>query len=111
MVNKNKVKMLSAILLLALAANAASAKDHHNYMLSDDFINEINSEATTWRAGRNFHPQTSTNYIKVCIDVILFISVNWQLISPFPRADLAGSPANAREVHAAAERATPVGRG
>ena len=82
-------------MLFTLAANAASAKDHHNYILSDDFINEINSEATTWRAGRNFHPQTSTNYIKVCIYLIYFSLVKMQLISPFPRADLAGSPANA----------------
>lgn len=51
-----------------VAACAASAEDQrrpHNYMLSDDFIEEINREATTWRAGRNFHPLTSTNYIKV----------------------------------------------
>ena len=89
-------KMLTVLILLLTlaAAYSASAKDHHNYILSDDFINEINSEATTWKAGRNFHPHTSTNYIKVCIAVISFILVNWQLISPFPRADLAGSPAN-----------------
>ena len=100
MVDKNKEKMgkmlrIIILLLTLVAANAASAKDHHNYMLSDDFIKEINSEATTWRAGRNFHPQTSTNYIKVCIAFISPSSVNWELISPFPRADLAGSPANA----------------
>ena len=59
--------MLKIALLLLLAAYAASAEDHHNYMLSDDFIDEINREATTWRAGRNFHPLTSTNYIKVCL--------------------------------------------
>ena len=57
--------MLKAILFLSVAAYAASANDRHNYMLSDDFIDEINREATTWRAGRNFHPLTSTNYIKV----------------------------------------------
>ena len=62
--------MLRVMLLLTVAAYAASAEDHdgrHNYMLSDDFIDEINREATTWRAGRNFHPLTSTNYIKVCL--------------------------------------------
>ena len=90
-------KMLTVLILLLTlaAAYSASAEDRHNYMLSDDFINEINSEATTWRAGRNFHPQTSTNYIKVCIAFISFILVKLQPISPFPRADLAGSPANA----------------
>ena len=60
--------MLTTLLLLMVAACAASAEDQrrpHNYMLSDDFIEEINREATTWRAGRNFHPLTSANYIKV----------------------------------------------
>ena len=69
------------MLLLTVAAYAASAEDHgrrHNYMLSDDFIDEINREATTWRAGRNFHPLTSTNYIKVC----LFSWENWYVANP-----------------------------
>ena len=61
--------MLKIALALLLAACAASAEDHHNYMLSDDFIDEINREATTWRAGRNFHPLTSTNYIKNLLGV------------------------------------------
>ena len=64
--------MLKVTLLLMLAAVYACAEDHHhrghNYMLSDDFIDEINREATTWRAGRNFHPRTSANYIKVRVD-------------------------------------------
>ena len=57
--------MLRLMLILAVAAYAASAEDRHNYIFSDDFIDEINREATTWTAGRNFHPHTSTNYIKV----------------------------------------------
>ena len=61
--------MLRLMLILAVAAISASAENRHwnwhNYILSDDFIDEINSEATTWTAGRNFHPHTSTNYIKV----------------------------------------------
>ena len=57
--------MLRLMLILAVAAYTASAEDRHNYIFSDDFIDEINREATTWTAGRNFHPHTSTNYIKV----------------------------------------------
>ena len=67
------------MLLLTVAAYAASAEDHdrrHNYMLSDDFIDEINREATTWRAGRNFHPLTSTNYIKVCL--FTWVGIQWR---------------------------------
>ena len=90
-----KISRVIILLLTLVAAHSAYEGDRHNYILSDDFINEINSEATTWRAGRNFHPQTSTNYIKVCIAFISFILAKLQPISPFPRSDLAGSPANA----------------
>merc|ERR1712027_25648 len=64
-------KMLTVLILLLTlaAAHSPSEEDRHNYILSDDFINEINSEATTWRAGRNFHPETSTNYIKTLLGV------------------------------------------
>jgi len=61
------------MLILAAAAYVTSAEhrpwDWHNYILSDDFIDEINREATTWTAGRNFHPHTSTNYIKTLLGV------------------------------------------
>ncbi len=57
------MRVIALVLALASAASAA------NYMFSDDFISEINSEATTWKAGRNFHPHTSTNYIRGLLGV------------------------------------------
>ena len=35
-----------------------------NYATSNNFIDSINSKATTWKAGRNFHPKTSDDYLK-----------------------------------------------
>lgn len=63
-VGSNCATMKLKILFLSLVAVAnASILNHHNYIFSDAFINEINAKATTWKAGRNFHPETSTNYI------------------------------------------------
>lgn len=52
--------LIAIVATLAAAANAGP----HNYIFSDEWIQEINSNASTWTAGRNFHPETSTNYIK-----------------------------------------------
>ena len=49
-------------LAMTLAAAALVTADPH--ILSDDFIAEINRKATTWKAGANFHPMTSENYIR-----------------------------------------------
>lgn len=38
--------------------------NHQNSIISDDFIDRINAKATTWKAGRNFHPKTSVNFFK-----------------------------------------------
>jgi hypothetical protein len=38
-------------------------------VISDHFIETINSKAKTWQAGRNFHPLTSTNYLKTLMGV------------------------------------------
>lgn len=32
--------------------------------LSEEFIEEINRKATTWKAGQNFHPSTPHSYIR-----------------------------------------------
>lgn len=56
------VNMKFLILFLATFASA-------NYLHSDEFIQEINSKSKTWTAGRNFHPETSTNYIKTLLGV------------------------------------------
>lgn len=55
--------MISHFLCLAvLVAFASSTEVLHP--LSDEFINSINTKATTWRAGRNFAPATSMTYIR-----------------------------------------------
>ncbi|KAG5672906.1 hypothetical protein PVAND_002994 [Polypedilum vanderplanki] len=38
-------------------------------IFSDEFINEINKKATTWKAGHNFHPDTNLKYIKNLLGV------------------------------------------
>lgn len=40
-----------------------------NAVLSDNFIERINSMNTTWTAGRNFHPETSMNFLKGLLGV------------------------------------------
>jgi len=36
----------------------------HNYILSEKFIERINAKNSTWTAGRNFHPETSSSYLR-----------------------------------------------
>merc|ERR1712088_311314 len=62
----NKMKLL--ILLFGTFALCGAAS-FQNYLNSDEFIDEINAKATTWKAGRNFHLETSTNYIKSLLGV------------------------------------------
>jgi len=61
--------MLSRLLLLVGSLLLAEAKEHHNYILSDKFIEKINNADTTWTAGRNFHPSTSHNYLRTLMGV------------------------------------------
>lgn len=56
------VFILVAILAIATASNIDDP-------LSDEFIAEINRKATTWEAGRNFHPETSRMYIRTLMGV------------------------------------------
>merc|ERR1712203_924682 len=42
---------------------------HHNHVLSEHFIEKINSANSTWTAGRNFHPETSHNFLKTLMGV------------------------------------------
>ena len=42
---------------------------YQNFAISDDFIERINAKATTWKAGRNFHPKTSENYLRSLMGV------------------------------------------
>lgn len=57
------------IVILASLALAAASQNRDNHILSDHFISEINSASSTWTAGRNFHPGTSTNYIRGLLGV------------------------------------------
>lgn len=52
------LKIVAFVAILAFATANAS-----NDPLSDEFIVEINEKATTWQAGRNFHPSTPKVYI------------------------------------------------
>merc|ERR1712136_584664 len=49
---------MKVILILALVAVTAAFGSDDNYILSDEFIAEINSKAKTWTAGRNFDVKT-----------------------------------------------------
>lgn len=51
------------IIALAVADNT----DIHP--LSDEFIEIVRTKATTWQPGRNFHPETSMDYIKQLMGV------------------------------------------
>lgn len=52
--------MLRYIILASYLAIVLA--NHHP--LSQDFIDKINSKATTWKAGKNFGPHVSMNYIR-----------------------------------------------
>jgi len=55
---------MKLLILLFGTFALCGAASFQNYLNSNEFIAEINAKATTWKAGRNFHPETSTNYIK-----------------------------------------------
>jgi len=42
---------------------------HHHHPLSDHFIKKINKANSTWVAGRNFHPETSHNFLRTLMGV------------------------------------------
>ena len=52
---------------LALALGCVllvQGSEFHNYILSEKFIERINAKNSTWTAGRNFHPETSSSYLR-----------------------------------------------
>jgi len=55
---------LLLLLPLMMAVAADIAVDDASNPLSDEFIKIINSKATTWKAGSNFHPATPASYYK-----------------------------------------------
>ncbi len=62
--------MWLSVFLVASSMAAATAAGHHNHILSDDFISDLNSlPGMTWTAGKNFHPGTSTNFLRTLMGV------------------------------------------
>ncbi|XP_023332294.1 cathepsin B isoform X2 [Eurytemora carolleeae] len=57
--------MLPLLVLSWLISSVAGL----NHVLSEQFINELNSLNSTWVAGRNFHPETSHNYLRTLMGV------------------------------------------
>lgn len=58
--------MLRYIILASILAIVLATDDDP---LSQDFIDRINSKATTWKAGKNFGPHVSMNYIRNLLGV------------------------------------------
>lgn len=59
------------LLLLAFCGAAlAAAIPHGLHPLSDEYIAMLNQSATTWEAGRNFHPNTSMTFIRRLMGVL-----------------------------------------
>lgn len=52
------------LLIVFVAVFALATAGDPSDPLSDEFIEEINRKATTWTAGRNFHPSTSKSYFR-----------------------------------------------
>eukprot|EP00094_Tigriopus_californicus_P003247 TCALIF_03123-PA protein Name:"Similar to CTSB Cathepsin B (Sus scrofa)" AED:0.44 eAED:0.44 QI:0/0/0/0.37/1/1/8/0/953 len=61
------MKTLAIVAAIFLASTTAAKV--HNHLLSEDFIDQINIAGSTWTAGRNFAPETSTNYLKQLMGV------------------------------------------
>lgn len=59
--------MLAVVAVLLVGSIALAQGENH--ILSDAFIEEINSLNSTWTAGRNFHPATSHNYMRTLMGV------------------------------------------
>jgi len=57
-----------------------------NHVLSDHFINHINSLNSTWTAGSNFHPATSHNYLRT----LMGVDPRAHKYLPKPKANLLG---------------------
>lgn len=63
----------AAIVVITCAIAIAASKLHP---LSDEFINHINSKQTSWKAGRNFPPNTPINHLKGKLGVDPKFNVN-----------------------------------
>ncbi|XP_074038903.1 cathepsin B isoform X2 [Leptinotarsa decemlineata] len=57
-------KMNTAFFFLVIAFSRAFSTDIPSNPLSDDFIDYINSQQSTWRAGKNFDESTPTLHIR-----------------------------------------------
>ncbi|VVC44181.1 Cysteine peptidase, cysteine active site,Peptidase C1A, papain C-terminal,Peptidase C1A [Cinara cedri] len=55
--------MITQILVFSPLIMLCVYQTEQTYFLQTDFINKINEEATTWKAGVNFNPKTTKEYI------------------------------------------------
>jgi cathepsin B len=62
-----KCVLLCVVVLASIALSYGGVKLHP---LSDEFINEINSKQTTWKAGRNFDVNTPICHVRGLLGVL-----------------------------------------
>nr|ACO14731.1 Cathepsin B precursor [Caligus clemensi] len=62
------MKLVIGYFLIIYASLGASKT--YNSILSESFIASVNEEAQIWKAGPNFHPETSSNYIRSLMGVL-----------------------------------------
>ncbi|KAJ8932425.1 hypothetical protein NQ314_014682 [Rhamnusium bicolor] len=66
-------QLLCAVILIASSSFAIPSEPQpgHGYgVLSDEFINSINNQQTTWKAGRNFAKNVDMSYIRKLMGVL-----------------------------------------
>jgi len=61
--------MDSSLVLVLLFSSVVVEAQYQNYVLSDHFIERLNKANSTWTAGRNFHPETSHQYLRTLMGV------------------------------------------
>ncbi|XP_050426768.1 cathepsin B-like [Adelges cooleyi] len=55
---------MSRVFILLSIVLVSIYQTEQAHFLTDDYINQINNEATTWKAGKNFHSDTPVEYFK-----------------------------------------------
>ncbi|KAJ8977456.1 hypothetical protein NQ317_002571 [Molorchus minor] len=67
---KFKMKLLLLCALILPASVLSDVITLETHPLSDEFIDNINSQQTTWKAGRNFAPNIKMSYIRKLMGVL-----------------------------------------
>nr|ACO11618.1 Cathepsin B precursor [Caligus rogercresseyi] len=55
---------------LLLSTGTEVLEAYSNSILSSEYIHSINEASEIWKAGRNFHPETSSNYLRSLMGVL-----------------------------------------